>query len=68
MYTGFVCCWNNTGMAQKFRNICIRTGLQCVYHMTETWFGLVSLFNGISTFLGYLIPKPSFEKNSSGTI
>ena len=28
---------------------------------------LVSLFNGISTFVGYLMPKPSF-KNSSGTI
>ena len=24
------------------------------------WFGLVSLFNGISTFVGYLMPKPSF--------
>ena len=23
----------------------------------QIWFGLVSLFNGISTFLGYLIPK-----------
>ena len=23
------------------------------------WFGLVSLLNGISTFLGYLMPKPS---------
>ena len=22
------------------------------------WFGLVSLFNGISTFEGYLMPKP----------
>ena len=22
------------------------------------WFGLVSLFNGISTFVAYLIPKP----------
>ena len=22
-------------------------------------FGLVSLFNGISTFMGYLMPKPS---------
>ena len=30
--------------------------------------GLVSLFNGISTFVGYLMPKPFFEKNSSGTI
>ena len=25
-------------------------------------------FNGISTFVGYLMPKPSFEKNSSVTI
>ena len=22
------------------------------------WFGLVPLFNGISTFVGYLMPKP----------
>ena len=30
--------------------------------------GLVSLFDGISTFVGYLMPKPFFKKNSSGTI
>ena len=24
----------------------------------EGWFGLVSSFNGISTFVGYLMPKP----------
>ena len=24
------------------------------------WFGLVSLFNRLSTFLGYLMPNPSF--------
>ena len=29
---------------------------------------MVSFFNGISTFVGYLMPKPSFEKNRSGTI
>ena len=28
------------------------------------WFGLVSLFNGISTFIGYLMPK-LFSKNNS---
>ena len=28
----------------------------------------VSLFNGISTFVGYLMPKPFSEKNSKGTI
>ena len=31
-------------------------------------FGLVSLFNGISTFVGYLMPKLFSKKNSSGTI
>ena len=29
---------------------------------------LVFLINGISTFVGYLMPKPFFLKNSSGTI
>ena len=28
----------------------------------------VSLFNGISAFVGYLMPEPFSEKNSSGTI
>ena len=31
-------------------------------------FGFVSLFNGISTFLGYLLPKLFSKNNSSGTI
>ena len=31
-------------------------------------FNLASLFNGISTFVGYLMSKPSFFKNSSGII
>ena len=34
----------------------------------EGWFGLVSLFNGILTFVAYLMPKPFSYKNSSGTI
>ena len=34
----------------------------------KLWFGLVSLFNGISIFVGYLTPKPFSKKNSSGTI
>ena len=35
-----------------------------------SWFGLVWFlcFNGISTFSGYLMPKPFSQKNSSGTI
>ena len=28
----------------------------------------VSLFNGISIFVGYLMPKQFFKTNSSGTI
>ena len=34
----------------------------------ENPFGLVSLFNGISTLVGYLMTKPFSKKNSSGTI
>ena len=34
----------------------------------SVWFGLVSLFNGISTFAGYLMLKPFSQKNSTGTI
>ena len=29
---------------------------------------LFFLFNGIATFLGYLMPNPSFLKDSGGTI
>ena len=31
-------------------------------------FGLFSLFNGISTFVSYLMPSQSLSKNSSGGI
>ena len=37
-------------------------------HFGLVWFGLVSLFNSISTFVGYLMSKPSLLKNSSGII
>ena len=37
-------------------------------YMRTVGFGLVSLFNGISTFVGYLMPKLFSLKNSSGTI
>ena len=34
-----------------------------------TEFGFIKIFfNGISTFAGYLMQKPSLWKNSSGTI
>ena len=32
------------------------------------WFDLISLFNDISTFVGYLMPKQNFEKNSNDAI
>ena len=39
-----------------------------IYNRTLDWIGLDSLFNGISTFVSYLMPKTSWSKNSSGTI
>ena len=40
-----------------------------IFPFTEfVWFSLVSLFHGISTFVGYLMPNPFSLKNSSGTI
>ena len=36
-------------------------------HLIDYNIGLVSLFNGISTFVGYLMAKPSVYKNSSCT-
>ena len=38
------------------------------FTLIPLWLGLVSLFNGISTFIGYLMLKPSIYKNSIGTI
>ena len=42
------------------------------YYGTEVvvfiFISLVSLFNGISTFVGYLMPKPSLLKNSTDSI
>ena len=32
------------------------------------FFGFIYLFNHMSTFVGYLMPKPFFYKNCSGTI
>ena len=41
---------------------------RCVHLVLEVLFGLVSLFNSISTFVSYLMSKPSLQKNNSGTI
>ena len=36
-------------------------------YIYKDWFGFF-VFNDISTFVGYLTPKPFSKKNSSGTI
>ena len=38
------------------------------FTIEKSWCDLVSLFNGISTFMGYLMPNPFFWKNSYNTI
>ena len=51
--------------------VCVCKKYDLKTHIQELkviWFGLVSLFNSISTFVGYLMPKLFFQKNSSGTI
>ena len=45
-------------MGTKFYILCFRLHNQSInYFLTLSW--LVSLFNGISNFMGYLIPKLS---------
>ena len=63
-----ICFYVNAGKADF---MCFKA-IQCPCLST---IGLVSflclmstLFNGISTFVGYLMPKPLSLKNSSGTI
>ena len=48
----------NSGLAHKqFKKKGISENIYVHYIYTK--FGLVSLFNGISTFVDYLMPKPS---------
>ena len=49
------------------RKISLNKACMCIYVRVVT-FGLVSLFNSTSNIIGYSRPKPSFLKNSSGTI
>ena len=50
-----------------FSSSSFSTSLYSLY-FSVLYFALVSIFNGISTFVDYSIPKPSLQKNSSGTI
>ena len=49
-----------------------RGSVRCIYGFGKEGhvfiLGLVSLFNSISTFVSYLMPNPSFKKNSSCAI
>ena len=41
---------------------------ESIYVALNLWFALVSLFNGISFFMGYSMPEPSSLKDSCSTI
>ena len=50
------------------KSIGVSRGLPAVFRSEDNVSGLISLLNGKTTFMGYLIPKPSLLKDSSGTI
>ena len=61
--------WNGkVYMSSFFHHVNIRFGLLARIFIGLVWFGWVSLFNGISTFVGYLMPKPFSKKDRGGTI
>ena len=39
-----------------------------IHQSDKMGFGILSLLNSIVNFLDYLIPEPSYQKNSSGNI
>ena len=51
---------------KKFFCTCLCFSLRFSFSASISRFDLVSLVSGISTNVDYLIPKPSFKKNSSG--
>ena len=64
--------WNESIRVTNFTFYCVTKNIQVwifflgesdkyAFAVTSRSFGLVSLFNGISTFVGYLMPKPSFK-------
>ena len=57
-------CWVCKGNEPHYEISCTPDTLQVLLVV----FGLVSLFNGISTFAGYLMPKLFSKKSSSDTI
>ena len=55
----FVYChgWNMLLRLQKFENIIFSWFVPWIAYVGQVYDGLVSLFNGISAFMGYLMPK-----------
>ena len=60
--------WQPISEKENSKSKPVELHLKTDFESNPAWFGLVSLFNGISTFVGYLMPKPFSYKNSSGTI
>ena len=59
----------NNVLCIKFMNVlCIK--IYIIHHSWKTHkiYGLSSFFNGISTFMGYLMPRTSLQKSSNDTI
>ena len=58
----------------RIPEFCLSNHLKNMFLFSNTlivlmvWFGLVSLFNGISTFVGYQMLKPLLKKDNSDTI
>ena len=53
---------------KRSTSISVINWLMGIYERKKIWGILVSLFNGISTFVGYSMPKQFSLKNISGTI
>ena len=61
-----VCNWHI--LSPPAKRLCITSKYSTLSNFTINYIGLISLFNGISTFMGHLMPKPSLQKNNSETI
>ena len=54
----------------QFSKLCFIRHIVCItynHFMVNDWFGLVSLFDSISTFVGYLMPNTFLSNNCNGT-
>ena len=54
---------------KKYRKKTKTLHYQYAYYLESSfWFGFVTLFYGISTFVGYLMPKPFMKKKDNSGI